>query len=93
LAHARIEFTLSRAFRRIAGMHRGLRLTFFAIAATAAAFGQRYFPHVTWGGGWQMTIRVVNLDSSTAAAATLSFYDDDENRLSAPVGGTRSAAA
>jgi hypothetical protein len=74
-------------------MHRVLRLTLFAMAATAAAFGQGYFPHVTWGGGWQMTVRVVNLDNATRAAATLSFYDDGGNPLAVSIGGMAATGA
>ena len=69
-------------------MSRLHRVIFFTIATTVVAFGQGYFPHVTWGGGWQMGVRVVNLDSATTAAATLSFYDNSGNPLPVPINGT-----
>lgn len=72
-------------------MSRLHRVIFFAIATTVVAFGQGYFPHVTWGGGWQMDVRVVNLDATTTAAATLSFYDNNGSPLPVPVNGTTAA--
>ncbi|MBZ5633951.1 MAG: hypothetical protein LAO55_12585 [Acidobacteriia bacterium] len=64
-------------------------LRFFAlsIVCAAGAFGQGTFGQIAFGGGWQTTFTLLNLDPLNVASVTLSFYSDAGSPLSAPVQG------
>jgi hypothetical protein len=62
-------------------------LRFFALSvlSAAGAFGQvGSFGQLAYGGSWQTTFTLINLNTSVATV-TLSFFDDNGSALTAPV--------
>jgi len=73
-------------------------LRFLALSAlcTGAAFGQSVqgtFAQIAYGGSWQTTFTLVNLNSSAGASVTLNFFGDGGSPLSAPVDGAGSLSS
>jgi hypothetical protein len=69
-----------------------LILRFFALTllCAAGAFGQSQigsFAQIAYGGSWQTTFTLINLDSADPVTLTLSFFADDGSVLNAPVQG------
>ena len=63
-----------------------LRFLALSISCAAGAFGQAgTFGQIAYGGSWQTTFTLMNLNSSSPATVTLSFFADDGSPLSAPV--------
>ncbi len=65
-----------------------LIVRFFALSilCAAGAFGQvGTFGQIAFGGSWQTTFTLMNLNTSSAATVTLSFFGDDGSPLRAPV--------
>jgi hypothetical protein len=52
---------------------------------TTGAFGQGTFGQIAYGGCWQTTFTLVNLNTQSAASVSLSFYGDNGAPLGAPV--------
>lgn len=62
-----------------------LRFSALSALCAAAAFGQTgSFGQIAYGGSWQTTFTLMNLNS-TVATVTLSFFDDNGAALNAPV--------
>ncbi|HZL50630.1 MAG TPA: hypothetical protein VFC37_06735 [Terracidiphilus sp.] len=65
-----------------------LRFLALSTLCTAAAFGQQgTFGQIVYGGSWQTTFTLINLNSITPATVTLSFFGDNGSPLNAPVQG------
>jgi len=65
-----------------------LRFLALSTLCTAAAFGQQgTFGQIAYGGSWQTTFTLMNLNSITRATVTLSFFGDDGSPLNAPIQG------
>src|SRR5665213_879943 len=59
-----------------------LRFLALSTLCTAAAFGQQgTFGQIAYGGSWQTTFTLMNLNSITRATVTLSFFGDDGSLL------------
>lgn len=56
-------------------------------ACTFLARAQGNLAHFTYGGGYTSTFTFVNQDTTTAANASLYFYNDDGSAATVPVGG------
>ena len=52
-----------------------------------SAFVQGTFGQIAFGGCWQKTFTLINLNAQGAASVSLFFYADDGSQLSAPVQG------
>lgn len=63
------------------------RLLLLSIVCAGCAFGQGTFGQIAYGGSWQTTFTLVNMDSVDIASVTLSFFGDDGSPLNAPVQG------
>jgi hypothetical protein len=61
------------------------------IVSACGAFAQGNFAHFTYGGGYTSTFTFVNQDATTAAKASLYFYNDDGTAATVPVGGSAAA--
>lgn len=53
----------------------------------AGAFGQGNFGQIAFGGCWQTTFTLINLNTQNAASVTLSFFGDNGLPLNAPIQG------
>jgi hypothetical protein len=67
------------------------RLFLLSILCTGAAFGQFQgqgtFAQIAYGGSWQTTFTLINVDSTDLANVTLNFFQDSGSPLTAPVQG------
>jgi hypothetical protein len=62
-----------------------LRFSALSVLCAAGAFAQTgSFGQIAYGGSWQTTFTLINLNT-TVATVTLSFFDDNGAALSAPV--------
>jgi len=65
-----------------------LRFLALSILCAGAAFGQQgSFGQIAYGGSWQTTFTLINLNPTSAATVTLSFFGDGGSPLNAPVQG------
>ncbi len=66
-----------------------LRFLALSVLCAAGAFGQAQatFGQIAYGGSWQTTFTLINLDSINVATGTLSFFGDNGSPLTAPVQG------
>lgn len=63
-----------------------LRFCALSIVCAAGAFGQSgTFGQIAYGGSWQTTFTLMNMNSSSAATVTLSFFGDNGLPINAPV--------
>src|SRR5579862_1173626 len=63
------------------------RFLALSILCAGGAFGQGSFGQIAFGGCWQTTFTLINLDPQNAASVSLFFYGDSGAALSAPVQG------
>jgi hypothetical protein len=71
-----------------------LRFLALSVLCAAGAFGQiGTFAQIAYGGSWQTTFTLMNLDSTDPVTLTLSFFNDDGSPLNAPVQGSTVTAA
>jgi hypothetical protein len=69
--------------------HKALgRYLVLLIVSACVASAQGNFAHFTYGGGYTSTFTFVNEDTTTAAEASLFFYNDDGTAATVPVAGT-----
>ena len=71
------------------------RLFFLSIVCAGASFGQvtGTFAQLAYGGSWQTTFTLINLDSVDLASVTLNFLAENGSPLNAPVQGFGNTAA
>jgi len=66
------------------------RLFLLSVVCAGAAFGQSVagtFAQIAYGGSWQTTFTLINMDSADLANVTLKFFADTGSPLNAPVQG------
>ena len=66
-----------------------------SIVCAGGAFGQvaGTFAQIAYGGSWQTTFTLINLDSTNLGSVTLSFFGDSGSPLNAPVQGFGSTSS
>jgi hypothetical protein len=72
------------------------RLFLLSIACMGCAFGQTVtgtFAQIVYGGTWQTTFTLINLDSTNLAGVTLTFFGDNGAPLNVPVVGFGSTSS
>jgi len=63
------------------------RLFLMSFVCAGAAFGQSSFAQIAFGGPWQTTFTLINVDSSNLANVTLNFFADSGSPLNVPIQG------
>ena len=64
------------------------RLLLLSVVCAGGAFGQSVqgsFAQIAFGGSWQTTFTLINMDSTSPAGGSLSFFGDDGSPLNVPV--------
>jgi hypothetical protein len=72
------------------------RLLLLSIVCAGAAFGQSVagtFAQIAYGGSWQTTFTLINVDSIDLASVTLNFFGDTGSPLNVPVQGFGSTSS
>ena len=73
------------------------RLLLLSIVCAGGAFGQSQvagtFAQIAYGGSWQTTFTLINMDSADLASVTLNFFADSGSPLNVPVQGFGSTSS
>jgi len=71
------------------------RLLLLSVVCAGGAFGQVQgtFAQIAFGGSWQTTFTLINVDSTDLAGVTLSFFGDNGSPLNVPVQGFGSTSS
>ncbi len=62
-----------------------LQVLMTAVFLGSTAFAQGVFPHFTYGGGYQSEFTFMNLGTTSATQASLTFFGSDGSALATPV--------